>query len=86
MFDRVNAPLALEVENISEKLHIPMNNVFLYMDSSIVLRYLRNTDKCFTRYVTRRVELILRCFHPSNWFHVQTEDNCYHLRHNNRSF
>ena len=49
--------------------------MFLYTDSTIVLGYLLNTNKRFTRYVTRRVENILKLSDLSQWRYVSTNDN-----------
>ena len=46
-----------------------------YTDSNIVLGYLNNTTRQFTRYVTRRVEAILRHSRPSQWKYVPTKFN-----------
>ena len=56
-------------------LRIEFACVKMYTDSMIVLGYLRNTSKCFTKYVTRRVEGILRICSVDQWNYVPTTSN-----------
>ena len=67
--------LSEQASEISDKLKIPKLSVFLYTDSTSVLGYLSNTNKRFTRYVTRRVENILKLSDLSQWRYVSTNDN-----------
>ena len=46
-----------------------------YTDSTIVLGYLRNRDRSFSKYVTRRVEAILQRAPEELWVYVPTESN-----------
>ena len=59
----------------SDQLKISKSSVFLYTDSIIVLGYLSNTNKRFTRYVTRRVENILQLSDLNQWRDVSTNNN-----------
>ena len=66
---------ALAVRKIASELRICMSDIFYYTDSNIVLGYLKNTEKRFKRYITRRIELILSCGDKSQWSYVSTETN-----------
>lgn len=48
---------------------------YLYSDSMITLGYIRNTTKCFSKYVSRRIEAILRCSSRQQWMYVPTDQN-----------
>ena len=50
-------------------------DTFLYTDSMVVLGYLRNCDKRFTKFVTRRIEAITQLFDSSKWHYVNTSSN-----------
>ena len=66
---------AVATRSISEELEIPLGNVSMYCDSKVVLGYLANTNKRFSRYITRRVNLILKTFGADHWKYIQTEEN-----------
>ena len=67
--------LTLTIEGVARKLDIPHENIFLYSDSMIVLGYLRNIERQFTRYVTRRESMILKSTKVESWRYVPTTDN-----------
>ena len=67
--------VSIAASKVAEKLKIPTTNVYLYSDSMIVLGYLNNQDKRFSRYVSRRVKLILKSFPSSQWQYVSTTTN-----------
>lgn len=67
--------LAQQSKELSHKLNIPSSSVFLYTDSTIVLGYLANINKRFSRYVTRRVDTILEHSELNQWHYVKTDDN-----------
>lgn len=67
--------VAMAVHDVTEKLSIPLHSVFLFSDSMIVFGYLKNETKRFSRFVTRRVSLILESFPSSQWCHVPTANN-----------
>ena len=67
--------VSLAAHEMSDKLCIPNDQVYLYSDSMITLGYLNNQTKKFTRYVSRRVDLTLKSFPASQWHYVPTEDN-----------
>ena len=49
--------------------------VYLYSDSRIVLGYLNNTSKRFSKYVERRISFILDHTKKENWHYVCTDEN-----------
>ena len=49
------------------------DNCFYYSDSKVVLGYLSNTEKRFARYITRRVNLILKV--AKEWHYIDTTEN-----------
>ena len=67
--------VSLVAQRVADKLDIDSSNLYLYSDSMIVLGYLTNQEKTFSRYVTRRVRLVLNSFSASNWFHISTSEN-----------
>ena len=52
-----------------------MNNLYYYTDRKVVLGYLSNTSKCFTRYVSRRIEIISNMCSDRYWNYINTDDN-----------
>ena len=60
---------------VSRELCIHRNDVIFFSDSKIVLGYLNNQEKSFTKYVTARVGHILRFCEPSQWKYVSTREN-----------
>ena len=66
---------AVHVYSIVQDLKIEIDEIYLYSDSMVVLGYLRNVSKCFTKYVTRRVEATLRLYDRSKWSYVPTDLN-----------
>ena len=67
--------MSIATLSFSQNLQIETENVFLYCDSKIVLGYISNTTKRFSRYVTRRVNLITKSFPVSHWHYVDTAHN-----------
>ena len=57
------------------QLSIPINNVTFYTDSTVLLGYLHNEQRQFTRYVTRRIDMIKCVSDAKQWFHVSSENN-----------
>ena len=60
---------------LSEDLNLDKKAVTLYSDSQVVLGYLTNRSKRFSRYVTRRVDMILKMFPAEQWQYVSTSVN-----------
>ena len=67
--------MSIATLSFSHNLQIETEIVFLYCDSKIVLGYISNTTKRFSRYVTRRVNLITKSFPVSHWHYVDTAHN-----------
>ena len=51
------------------------DKVYLHTDSLVVLGYLHNVDKHFTKYVQRRIDLILNVTQRDMWCYVSTQLN-----------
>ena len=60
---------------VREELNISSDKVFYYSDSKVVLGYLSNSVKRFTRYVSRRVETISNMCCNNRWLYINTEEN-----------
>ena len=60
---------------ISKELNCHMDSVMLYTDSRVVLGYLNNADRRFSKYVSNRVGCILKVTSPEQWNYVSTTDN-----------
>ena len=70
------ATLAVKVnKQLREELPLPINDVVLWTDSTVVLRYLRNTTRRFQTFVANRLQLIHDSTTPSQWRHVPTHLN-----------
>ena len=70
------ATLAVKVDKqLREELQLPLNDVVLWTDSTVVLRYLRNTTRRFQTFVANRLQLIHDSTTPSQWRHVPTHLN-----------
>ena len=57
------------------ELQLPINKVFLWTDSTIVLRYLRNITRRFQTFAANRLLLIHDSTTLSQWRHVLTDLN-----------
>ena len=64
---------ALATQEVVEALNQKPTACHYFTDSKVVLGYLENQEKKFSRYVTRRVNLILKL--SSNWKYISTEHN-----------
>jgi len=51
------------------------DNVHLYSDSLVTLGYINNETRRFSKYVSRRVEIILKHTKPSQWHYVESKMN-----------
>ena len=60
---------------IQQELRIGLEDTYYYTDSMVVIGYLENTRKSFTRYVSRRIELIRQVTSGKSWKHVSTSQN-----------
>ena len=64
---------AVVTDGVKKALNRTPDNCYFYTDSKCVLGYLSNTAKRFTRYVTRRIQLILNL--AKNWQYIGTSSN-----------
>ena len=62
-------------KKVINELSLESNDIFYYTDSLVVLGYLGNHNKRFSRYVARRVEEILRFSTIAQWNHIAGTDN-----------
>ena len=60
---------------VASEMRLKIDNVFFCSDSKIVLGYLTNTERSFTKYVTTRVGQILKTTSPSQWTYVSSREN-----------
>ena len=60
--------------DIMKALSIPINDVFMWTDSTTVLQWLHSTAKQPV-FVANRVGEILEVTTVDEWYHVDTEDN-----------
>ena len=60
---------------LKREIGLPIEEVFFYTDSLIVLGYLRNATKQFSRYVGRRIEEILKYSSVQQWSHISGVHN-----------
>ena len=65
----------LHAQGVVRELRIKLDAIHYYSDSNIVLGYLTNTTRSFTRYVTRRVEAIKRIAPAEQWQYIATDVN-----------
>ena len=63
------------VTKIVKDFNVKPSQAYLYTDSTIVSGYIRNSRKRFSKYVERRVALILDHSTKENWQYVNTLEN-----------
>ena len=63
------------VQEVLKALTVTLNETFFYTDSLVVLGYINNSTKNFTKYITRRVLSILRLAPSYKWSYVATQEN-----------
>ena len=66
---------ALATIEICRQLQLGDTEVRLFSDSAVTLVYLTNQAKHFSKYVSRRVSLITKCFPAAAWSYIPTELN-----------
>ena len=66
---------SIGTSEILRELHLPIDSVKLYSDSTVTLGYIANTTKNFSNYVSRRVTLIKKSFPAEYWQYVPTDIN-----------
>ena len=60
---------------ITAELTLKPEKIHYFTDSTIVLGYINNTSKKFSRYITRRIEIIHKSSSSSDWHYINTKDN-----------
>ena len=60
---------------VKSELSLNISDVTFYTDSRVVLGYISNRTKQFSRYVTNRVSTITRNSNPQQWKYVATKEN-----------
>ena len=76
---RLELCAAVEAANyakeLSYELQFKPDSVTFYSDSNVVLAYIKNDERRFSRYVTRRVNQIISSFPSSSWNYIATDVN-----------
>ena len=76
---RLELCAALEAARCASTLYMELStkpkDVFFHCDSQIVLGYISNNHRRFSKYVERRVHGILDLTEQKNWMYVSTKDN-----------
>ena len=67
--------LAQLLHNCKEVLNVPMEDVFAWTDSTIVLNWIQGNPRRFKTYVGNRVSQIMDLISPSQWRHVNGTEN-----------
>ena len=60
---------------IRAELDVKLRCSWFWTDSSIVLSYIKNVDKCFKTFVANCVAIIHEGSSPTQWRHVRSELN-----------
>ena len=66
---------SIAAKETAKALSINHNNIFLHTDSTVVLGYITNTERRFSGYVTRRINMILKNFQKEQWSYVSSDNN-----------
>ena len=66
---------ATATSELIAELEMDLNSVRMYTDSKVVLGYLTNTAKRFSRYITRRTSIICKAFPAHHWDYVTSDVN-----------
>ena len=67
--------LAQLLHNCKEVLNVPMEDVFAWTDSTIVLNWIQGNPRRFKTYMGNRVSQIMDLISPSQWRHVNGTEN-----------
>ena len=60
---------------VESQFTFEISSVYFYTDSEVVLGYIRNETRQFTRYVSRRVDMIKRVSDSKQWQYIPTHNN-----------
>ena len=63
---------AQTTSKVIKELGLSIDAKYFYSDSLVVLGYLNNTTKRFSRYVARRIEAILQLSSKDHWFYISS--------------
>ena len=63
------------MEIMKHELHLKIDDIFFYSDSTIALGYISNDSRRFLVYVANRVQRIRNVSHPEQWRHISTDAN-----------
>ena len=67
--------LAKLLELVRLTLGLPIESIYAWTDSTIVINWLDGTPRCFKTYVGNRVSFIIDRIPPNRWKHVPGEQN-----------
>ena len=66
---------AQSVAKVKKEIGVDICDTRYYTDSLVVIGYLTNTTKRFSRYVSRRVEEVLKLTNVAQWSHISGANN-----------
>lgn len=70
------AVLAVRVDSLLKaELDVQVEDSVFWTDSTSVLKYLNNEDRCFHTFVANRISTIRETSEPSHWRYVGSKDN-----------
>ena len=67
--------LAQILSHVQQVLNVPLNNVYAWTDSTVLLGWLAGDPRRFKPYVGNRVSQIIERLSPDKWRHVSGSDN-----------
>ena len=67
--------LAKLLTTVRSDLNIPLDHIYAWCDSTIVLAWLDGSPKCYKTFVANRISAVTTLVPPSAWHHVPTTDN-----------
>ena len=71
-----SAKLSVELlTKLKSEIEYEITKTYYWTDSSTVLKYIKNEDKRFHRFVANKVSFIRNFSHPDQWFYVPTKLN-----------
>ena len=60
---------------LRRELELSLNSSYFWVDSELVLKYIKNENRRFQVYVGNRVATIRQLTEPAQWNHIPGEDN-----------
>lgn len=67
--------LALLTKKVTQALDVPINDIYYWSDSTIILSWIKNEPNKWKTFVANRVAEIQRTTNKASWYHVKSEDN-----------